>query len=365
MMKRLIFASIVLAMLMIFLPLSANASMVLADGVGRSGSKARVKKTAKVSVAKSAAIAAAARERSARAAEAQRLRHLYEKQRLDRDQELANLQQQDPFIRQAALASLAGRTGTVLITDVRNNQIVASVYQDWANYKEFHPCSTIKLPTALAGLRKNVIDSNGLIVDTNKKSLEKLTLDDALKSSNNHYFNEIGAKVGGSEFLDVSKKTGLGRKTEFKVPGQSAGKLPDSVVRSDEYSHAYNVRVTALQLNALALGIANSRTQDAFGIPKEHLQRLIPGMIMAAETGTAKLSKSIENGLRLAGKTGTCQNTGLFTGFVPHDNPRYAITVIIHGKGKHAAQVAGLALKPLMDRSMLGVQANHTASLLQ
>ncbi len=333
---------------------SASASAPNSNSTCKKGKKvceALVKKTVAVSASVRAAYVA-------RLAAAKKAREDY----IKADQQLAIAQGQDPFIYGAAFRSLGSRKGTILITDVKTQKVEASVFQDVANLREFHPCSTVKIPTALAGINEGVIDGNGKIVGTTKKGLIDLSLDDAIRYSNNYYFNEVGAKVGGPDFLSVLKKTGYGSRTHFNVPGQSTGRIPAAVTSPIEYSHAYNIRVTALQLNELAIGIANSRTQDAFGIPKENLQRLIPGMIKAAEDGTAKLSKSKEYDLKLAGKTGTCQSTGLFTGFVPHDNPKYAITVILQGSGgKFAAKVAGLVLKVMKDNHLLDSPAEVTA----
>lgn len=324
-------------------PVTSGASTSSACKKNKKACAALVKKTAKVSAKARAA-------RAARVEAAIQARKKY----LRNDKELAISQGQNEFIYDTALNVLGKRKGTILITNVATQRVEASVYQDVTYYREFYPCSTIKLSTALAGLSEGVIDEQGKIVDPVKIYPKEWTLDESIRKSNNGYFMEVGAKVGGPDFLEVLRKNGYGSKTGLNVPGQSSGRIPSVVTDPKEYSYASHIQATALQLNQIALGIANSRTKDAFGFPKETLQRLIPGMIRAAEDGTAHLSKSKEFDLKLAGKTGTCKSTGLFTGFAPHDNPKFAITVILQGsKGKYAAKVAGEVLKVLKDKRML------------
>ncbi len=335
-------------------------SVMAKPALNPSGCCKRKPTKAELAIAAAAKVKKIAMVRAAnKAAMERRIRVAKERvERLEQDSALAKSQGQHTFIRQSAVTALGGRPGTVVVSEVKTGKIVASVFQDWANSKEFHPCSTVKIATALAGLEAGVIDSNGLIVGETSKALKDMTLTEAIGRSNNWYFQSVGVK-SSDKFLPTARKVGLGRETDFNVPSESPGRLPSAVTRNDEYSHAYNIRVTALQLNKLALAVANSDKQDAFGIPKEHWQRLVPGMIKATESdkGTARRSNSREYGLKLAGKTGTCQSTGAFTGFAPYDNPQYAFTVFVRdGGGGSAAEVAGKTAKSMKDAGLLAPQ---------
>ena len=66
-------------------------------------------------------------------------------------------------------------------------------------------------------------------------------------------------------------------------------------------------------------------------------------------TGAA-FNASTENGLVIAGKTGTAQNgisaqpDAVFTAFAPADNPKIAVGVMIEGGGYGAAAAAPIAV---------------------
>ena len=73
---------------------------------------------------------------------------------------------------------------------------------------------------------------------------------------------------------------------------------------------------------------------------------------MQDNNGTAfQFNSGNENGLVIAGKTGTAQNgsgsnnpDAVFTAFAPADNPKIAIGVMIQGGGYGAAAAAPIAV---------------------
>jgi peptidoglycan glycosyltransferase len=76
-------------------------------------------------------------------------------------------------------------------------------------------------------------------------------------------------------------------------------------------------------------------------------------MIQVVQTGTAsQFNAANENGLQIAGKTGTAQNgananpnpDAVFTAFAPADNPKIAVGVIVQGAGYGAAAAAPIAV---------------------
>src|SRR6185369_9463638 len=86
--------------------------------------------------------------------------------------------------------------------------------------------------------------------------------------------------------------------------------------------------------------------------PRENVRRLIPGMMGAAEYGTAR--RNMDQSLGVAGKTGSCIDkgswVGLFASVAPIENPKYAVAVITRGqkeRGKYAAAVAAQIYKAL------------------
>jgi len=80
-------------------------------------------------------------------------------------------------------------------------------------------------------------------------------------------------------------------------------------------------------------------------LPQQNVRRMIPGMMGAAEYGTAR--RNMNQGLGVAGKTGSCIDkgswVGLFTSVAPIEQPKYAVAVITRGpseRGRAAAAVA-------------------------
>jgi hypothetical protein len=96
------------------------------------------------------------------------------------------------------------------------------------------------------------------------------------------------------------------------------------------------------------------RYRQQIPLQREKFEGVLPGMVGAAEYGTAR--RGVDARLGIAGKTGSCIGKGswlgLFASVAPVEKPKYAVVVITRGqgeRGKYAAAVAGKvyeALKP-------------------
>ena len=96
------------------------------------------------------------------------------------------------------------------------------------------------------------------------------------------------------------------------------------------------------------------RYRQQIPLEREKFEGVLPGMVGAAEYGTAH--RGVDARLGIAGKTGSCIGKGswlgLFASVAPVEKPKYAVVVITRGqseRGKYAAAVAGKiyeALKP-------------------
>ncbi|MCW5959991.1 MAG: hypothetical protein KIS76_07495 [Pyrinomonadaceae bacterium] len=285
---------------------------------------------------------------------------------------------EDSEIRRAAVNALGARAGTVVVMEAQTGKILTIVNQDWAIKKSFKPCSTIKLVTAVAGLDKALIEDDGSIKD--KKF--KLDLTDALAYSNNSYFQLVGANLGSDTMISYAKRLGLGQPTGINAEGETSGKLPFGNNNARIYSHGDDYSVTPLQLGVMVSALSNggkvivpqiprSKVQKTsfrgymrrtIDLPKENIQRVIPGMIGAAEYGTAR--RGVDADLGIAGKTGSCIEggswVGLFASVAPVADPQYAVVVITRGqneRGKYAAAVAGHIYKAL-EKRMTGGNKN-------
>ena len=269
---------------------------------------------------------------------------------------------EDLQIRKAAVNALGNRAGTVVVMEAQTGKIVTIVNQDWAIRNSFKPCSTIKLITAAGGKNEELIDNDGNLTRQNFR----MNLDDALAYSNNAYFQKVGSNLGNQKMISYARALGLGEKTGINAENETTGKLPYGNNNARIYSHGDDFEVTPLQLAVAVTAIANggklvvpqinkNRNEKAkfngfykreVNVPKQNIQRLIPGMLGAAEYGTARRAGIAD--LNAAGKTGSCifdgSWIGLFASVAPVENPQYAVVVITRGqseRGKYAALVAG------------------------
>jgi hypothetical protein len=277
-------------------------------------------------------------------------------------------------VRNAAVEALGKHAGTVVVMEAKTGKIVTMVNQDWAIHDGFKPCSAIKLVTGVAGLNEGVINGDGNITG----ETGNLDLDDALAYSNNAYFQRVGVKMGTDKMIEYAKDLGLGQKTGINAPGEYAGKLPYGNSNPRIYSHADDFEVTPLQLAVMVSAISNggnrvvpfipkARTEKvsyrpqtkSIGLPMDRVKRMIPGMMGAAEYGTAR--RGVDASMGVAGKTGSCIGKGTWVGtfasVAPIEDPLYSVVVIIRGqndgRGRYAAAVAGKiydALRPMITR---------------
>ena len=137
---------------------------------------------------------------------------------------------EDMEIRRAAINALGSHAGTVVVMEAQTGKILTMVNQDRAIRKSFKPCSTIKLVTAVAGLDKNLINSDGSIRDKRFR----LDLTDALAYSNNSYFQLVGANLGSETMISYAQRLGLGTRRE-SMPTM---KLPEDF-RSETIMHGF------------------------------------------------------------------------------------------------------------------------------
>ena len=282
-----------------------------------------------------------------------------------------NTEGEDLQIRRVAVDALGNRAGTVVVMEAQTGKVLTVVNQDWAVKKGFKPCSTIKLVTGAAGVNEDLINDDGNL----KKQSFRMNLDDALAHSNNSYFQKVGANLGSGKMISYARALGLGEPTGINAEKETGGKLPYGNNNARIYSHGDDFEVTPLQLAVMVSAITNggklvvpntprskvekTRFQGFMrrevNLPQETLQNLIPGMMGATEYGTAR--RAANDGLNVAGKTGSCIFSGtwigLFASVAPAVNPKYAVVVITRGqseRGKYASAVAGKIYHALAPR---------------
>jgi len=282
---------------------------------------------------------------------------------------------EDLQVRNAAVNALGSHAGTVVVMEARTGKIVTIVNQDWAIRNSFKPCSTIKLVTGVAGLNENIINEEGGI----GKASSGMKLEGALARSNNGYFQRVGVSMGSGKMIGYAKSLGLGEPTGINAEGENAGKLPYGNSNPRIYSHGDDFEVTPLQLAVMVSALSNggkkvvpqiprprvertsfkSHIAEQVNLPERSVQGVLPGMIGAAEYGTAR--RGVDSSMGVAGKTGSCiakgSWVGLFASIAPVEDPEYSVVVITRGqseRGKYAAAIAGKvyhALRSKIDRN--------------
>lgn len=278
---------------------------------------------------------------------------------------------EDLKVRSAAVDALGPHAGTIVVMEAQTGKIVTIVNQDWAIRNGFKPCSTIKLVTGVAGINENLINEEGGIGN----STSGLKLDAAIARSNNGYFQRVGTKMGSTKMIGYAKSLGLGEPTGINAVGETAGKLPYGNNNARIYSHGDDFEVTPLQLAVMVSAISNGgkkvvpqiprvRSEKAafkphlteqVNVPQRNVEGVIPGMIGAAEYGTAR--RGVDSTMGVAGKTGSCIGkgswVGLFASVAPVEDPKYSVVVITRGqseRGKYAAAIAGKVYEALRSK---------------
>jgi len=249
----------------------------------------------------------------------------------------------------------------------------------------YPPGSTFKLATsviALVGLKEHMpVPCTGGYQFGNryfrcwdKRGHGALDLEGAIKHSCDVYFYQLGLKVGLSKMIAGGISLNMRDRTGIDLPEENPPLWPYG---RDYYDKKYGPRgwSNAETLN-LSIGQgANSQTvanmarfYSALAMhgmePRPEIAHLVPqrkqlykltevqdsvlleGM-KAVLTGGGTAAASAIQGLTLAGKTGTAQNTGgddhgWFVGFAPADKPKIVVAVLLEF-GLHGSRAAHIA----------------------
>ncbi|MEM9054231.1 MAG: penicillin-binding protein 2 [Pseudomonadota bacterium] len=247
----------------------------------------------------------------------------------------------------------------------------------------------------------------------------------AIKSSCDVYFYEVARRMGIEHLAEISKQFGFGQRWELGLTGGRSGVVPNDewkrAARGEPWFEGETLNIgigqgqvstSPLQLAVMTARIAaegrivtpriigNGPRPEA-DIPldaplnPDFMRRMKAGMYGVTSEGGGTALRSGDLGLggpRLAGKTGTAQvrrisaaerasgnirggddiarelrDHALFVAYAPHDDPKYAISVIVeHGEGgsRTAAPIARDIMAEAMKRDSRAVPTySQTASL--
>ncbi len=294
----------------------------------------------------------------------------------------------DHELQRAVDLSLGKRDGTVIVMDPQTGRVRALVNPELAFASANPPGSSIKPFTALAALRKGLVNQGSRLscrenyvhedfttVCSHHRHLPPLGPSDAIAYSCNYYFGKLGEQMRGLSFSSTLDEFGFGKPTQVNWTGgqETAGKLPDEDWRAENaMGEGEQIRVTPIQLinaySALLNGghLFTPRIAPANGfapqsrtelrIENSHRQLIIDGMRGSVRFGNLEQVDFRDLPLYVFGKTGTStqiggfRTQGWFVGFAAQssvsdpdrpENLKLAVLVFLkRAHGRDAAQVA-------------------------
>ncbi|MCU1335007.1 MAG: penicillin-binding protein transpeptidase, partial [Bryobacterales bacterium] len=281
----------------------------------------------------------------------------------------------DLIARRAAVDALGRLNGSVVMADADSGRILTVVNQRLAYKNGFQPCSTIKVPVALAALSETVVDR---LTKIRIYGNTKVAMTEALARSNNQYFASLGEKLGFERMTYYARLFGLGEKASLDIEEEQPGILPSETPKSGMgmmTSFGDGITITPLEMAGLMGAVANGGTLYYLQYPKSQqlastmipqvkrrldidslIPEIKPGMMGAVEYGTARRI-GFDPNEPIYGKTGTCTDTrtpthlGWFGSFTEVADQRVVVVVLLTGgsavSGPTAAGVAGQVYRNL------------------
>ena len=222
-----------------------------------------------------------------------------------------------------------------------------------------------------------------------------MNLHDSLKQSCDVYYYDLAQRIGIDKITEMARKLGLGQRYDLPMSAVAEGLTPtrnwketrrgEPWVRGDSLNASIGqgfVLASPLQLAVMTARIASGRAlvprliRSLGGTPLDdvaapeldinpvHLAAVQKAMygVSNEQRGTARRSRIVTEGMEIAGKTGTSQvrnitaaerargvfrnedlpwerrDHALFVGYAPHDDPRFAVSVVVeHGGGGSTA----------------------------
>lgn len=230
---------------------------------------------------------------------------------------------------------------------------------------------------------------------------------EALQHSCDIFFYETAQKLGIERIAEMARRFGLGSKINIGLDNEKEGLIPDKEWKLRRFGESWQqgeslisgigqgyILTTPIQLVTMMARLVNggyevkptfTKLSDEqkhqlkkINVSQEHLNLIKDGMyaVVNKPGGTAYRSQFDYKGQRMGGKTGTTQvrrismkerqtgilkeselpwhlrNHALFVGYAPHDNPKYAVVVLVeHGGGGSAvaAPIAGKILRAAVE----------------
>ncbi len=283
---------------------------------------------------------------------------------------------------------------------------------------EYAPGSAFKMTVAMAALESGVIDAettfqcwgsirlgDGKFHCWKRGGHGRVSLLRGIRESCGVYFYEVARRVGIDRIAAMAARLGLSAKLDIDIPGERAGVIPTKDWKRAVIGQPWvlgetlvagigqgYVLTTPLQMAVMTARLANGGRAvmphlardvidgdqlvqrpppdfPSLELNKYHLSLIREGMAQVTQhaRGTARRSAIREEGMEMAGKTGTSQvrritkreraagvlkndelpwgarDHALFVGFAPISAPRYAIAVLVEHGGSGSSVAAPIA----------------------
>ncbi len=253
----------------------------------------------------------------------------------------------------------------------------------------YHPGSTFKIVTSVAGLQDKVIDSDFTYNDTGVvkvgdfsysnwyftqygRTEGEIGLEKAIARSTDTFFYKLGEMIGAERLAKWANTFGLGAKSGIDLPGETAGLIPTPEWKKEVKGEAWflgntyhmaigqgDVTSSPLQVNLVASVVGNggklcspklvgSTNCKSLNIDKKDLEEIRMGMIGACSTGGTAYP-FFDFKPQVACKTGTAETEEIdkthawFTAFMPANDPQLAVSVIVEKAGEGSKVAAPIA----------------------
>ncbi len=288
------------------------------------------------------------------------------------------------------------------------NHVVADSFEPGSTFKVFTIASAVDSGTVKATDVYNCENGTYHIADRtihDDHPQSRLTVSEIIKYSSNIGSAKIGFKMGEEKLSAYLRNFGFGGRTGIDLPGEAYGSLKKHWYGIDlaTISFGQGVSLSAIQLTSALSAIANGgnlmrpylveQILDESGTTVQRFEPQIVRRVITPETSqtVTKMMETVTgeggtgtkaalDGYRVAGKTGTAQKVdpitrtysptkriGSFVGFVPADNPKLTIAVIIdEPQGvKYGGVVAAPAFRGIAQSSLayLKIQPNMPTTL--
>jgi penicillin-binding protein 2 len=253
--------------------------------------------------------------------------------------------------------AMGGSRGSAVVLAVESGQILAAYHLKAAAQRLAAPGSSIKPFTLKALLDAGRVDSSTALACKRSLNVAGHRLDcshpqtgqpldaaTALAYSCNSYFTTMATRLSPSQLRDTFVRDGFTHTTGI-TPEETAGSVAVASSTSELQLQAigeWGVKVTPLEL----LRAYRNLALVASGQIDPKLTPLFQGLASSTRYGMAR-SAQPENGIRVAGKTGTATaeqgpwTHGWFAGFAPADRPTVVLVVFLEkGRGSDAADIA-------------------------